>query len=181
MEVIYTNDNLKTKQQWLKEGYIVPDDTEGKMGWTNQYCQHFSIWFTRDQVIYDPEQASMILKEHRRRNAEKIKQRKKEMFNKIEHTAWQWICLGYVPLDNAIWKQSNKYYEYDEYGSDKKISFTNKYYYCKGLYVKKNIRKADKLLEDYNENVLPADGSIPPYEIYDGRPWWLNNIKRRTK
>lgn len=84
-------------------------------------------------------------------------------------TAYQWIMLGFVPKQDAVFYQIDK--SYTNYKGER---IESNYYYCnlsdceQNREVAKELLKTAPLLQDCYTN-----GGT-----YDGRPWWTADIEK---
>lgn len=75
-----------------------------------------------------------------------------------DHTAYQWLELGFVPIAEARWyPRCNDFY--DE---------TSRWFYCRPWDVRWNPDRANELLES-GPNMYDR---LPDGTPYDGHPWW---------
>ena len=90
-------------------------------------------------------------------------QTKDDYFAEEEHTAYQWLVLGRVPLDEAKWFRRERRFPVD--GDDWGSGY---WYYCYGSNTLLDPAKAADLLKTAPqlEDCYNNGGT------YDGRPWW---------
>lgn len=49
-KVASSEKDFRTENGWFNEGFVIKDGEIGEKCWTNYFCQHTAIYFTKEQV-----------------------------------------------------------------------------------------------------------------------------------